>query len=368
MLVSPRQSRSLRRERLSWMKITSRTLTRLERGYSIALLPASPGEAPGFLAGSEGEDRLLFFDAPAFVPKVISQSPGGYISTSPLVHQGRRWVVATTMFKPGFNGAQASIRLYPLDGLECPASTHVADLPYTHRVALLRHQERTFLLASTLCAAKVDKEDWTQPGGIHLAEMPADPTRLWPMRQIVTGLNKNHGMDYAELGRNRRPGYLLSCMEGLFFMALPENPDGPWPVEKICGEENSDAFAFDWDGDGVPEIFGISPFHGHMLTMHKETAHGWERHRIHDDLSFGHIVWAGPLLGAPALLAGSRRERRELRLYRPASDGGIDPNYQLIAEGIGPSQLNVVALNDRRALLYVAAHGVDEVRIYELEI
>ena len=349
------------------MKITSRTLTRLERGYSIALLPAPAGQAPGLLAGSEGEDALLLLDAPNFSPKVISRSPGGYISICPLEHAGKRWVVAATMFKPGFNGTQSAIRLYPLDGPECPPSTLITDLPYTHRVTMLKHQGRQWLLASTLCAAKKDKDDWTQPGGIHLAEMPADPTQPWKRRLIVPGLNKNHGMDYAELGRARRPGYLLSCMEGLFFMPLPENPDGAWPVEKISGEENSDAFAFDWDGDGVPEVFSISPFHGHVLAMHKETAGGWERRLIHDDLSFGHIVWAGRLLGGPALLAGSRRDRRELRLYRPSRDGGIDPHYQLIAEGIGPSQLNVVALSDRRALLYTAAHGVDEVRIYELE-
>lgn len=349
------------------MKVTARTLTRLERGYSISLLPAARGQAPGFLAGSEGEDRLLLLDAPDFTPKVIARAPGGYISIAPLVCAGRRWVVAATMFKPGFNGAHAAIRLFPLDGVECPDSTLVAVLPYTHRVTMLTHQGRQFLLASTLCATKADKDDWTQPGGIHLAEVPVDPTRPWPMRQIVPGLNKNHGMDYAELGRKRRPGYLLSCMEGLFFMPLPDNPDGSWPVEKISGDENSDAFAFDWDNDGVPEVFGISPFHGHVLTMHKETAAGWQRHVIHEDLSFGHIVWAGRLLGGPALLAGSRRDRRELRLYRPTPIGGVDPNYAVIAEGIGPSQLSVVPLDDRRALLYVAAHGVDEVRIYELE-
>lgn len=349
------------------MKITWRTIARLERGYSIALLPASPGEAPDFLAGSEGEDQLMFFAAPDYVPKTISRTPGGYISTCALVHAGRHWVVAANMFKPGFNGAEASIRLYPLDGPECPPSTLVTELPYTHRITLLAHAGRRFLLASNLCAGKTEKEDWTQPGGVHMAEMPADPTRPWALRQIVHGLNKNHGMDYAELGRERRPGYLLSAMEGIFFMPLPADPDGAWPTEQISSEENSDACAFDWDGDGVPEVFSISPFHGHVLSVHRQTPDGWRRAVIHDDLSMGHIVWAGNLLGGPALLAGSRRSRRELRLYRPASAGGVDPNYQVLAEGIGPSQLQVVTLDARRALLYVAAHGVEEVRICELE-
>ncbi|HVT73677.1 MAG TPA: hypothetical protein VHD61_11100 [Lacunisphaera sp.] len=349
------------------MKISYRTLVKLERGYSIALLPAAAGEAPSFLAGSEGEDRLLFFEAPDFKPKTISRSPGGYISICPLLNGRQRHVLAANMFKPGFNGGEASIRLYPLDGPECPPSTLVALMPFTHRLTLAAHAGRRFLLVSTLCAGKAHKDDWTQPGGIHLADLPADPAQPWPIRQIVRGLNKNHGMDYAELGRDRRPGYLLSAMEGLFFMPFPADPAGEWPLETISREENSDAFAFDWDGDGVPEIFSISPFHGHRLALHKQAANGWSRTLIHDDLSLGHIVWAGNLLGAPALLAGSRRDRRELRLYRPDRRGGVDPRYQVLAEGIGPSQLNVVSLGNRRALLYVAAHGVDEVRLYELE-
>jgi hypothetical protein len=349
------------------MKISHRTLATLERGYSISLFQAPDGQAPSFLAGSEGEDRLLFFDAPGFQPKVVARNPGGYISICPFLHRGRRHVLATNMFKPGFNGQDASIRLYPLDGAECPPSSLVALLPFTHRITLAAHQGRQFLLASTLCAAKANKEDWAQPGGIHLAEVPTDPTQPWPMRQIVRGLNKNHGMDYAELGRERRPGYLLSAMEGLFFMPLPGKIEGEWPLETISTEENSDAFAFDWDGDGEPEVFSISPFHGHRLSLHQRTTAGWQRTLIHDDLSFGHIVWAGNLLGGPALLAGSRRDRRELRLYRPAADGGIARDYQLIAEGIGPTQISVVPMGRQRALLYVAAHGVDEVRLYELE-
>jgi hypothetical protein len=350
------------------MNISSRTLARLERGYSISLLCGNVGMPPGILAGSEGEDCLVFLDAPDFRVKVISRSPGGYISTCPLVHGGRRLALATTMFKPGFDGADAAIRLYPLDGSECPESTLVADLPYTHRITTLTIRGRRFLLASTLCAAKAFKDDWTQPGGIHLAEMPVDPAQPWRLRQIVPGLNKNHGMDYAELGRARRPGYLLSAMEGLFFMPVPEDPDGAWLVERISADEHSDACAFDWDGDGVPEIFSISPFHGHVLSMFRERAGGgWDRRVIHDDLSFGHVVWAGRLLGGPALLAGSRRGRRELRLYRPTPDGGVDPSYLVIDEGIGPAQLGVAALDERRALLCVSAHGVDEVRVYELE-
>lgn len=349
------------------MKITHRTVARLPRGYSITVIPGTERDGlPSFLAGSEGEAELLLFEPPDFTPVVIARAPGGYISAAPIVRGGRRYVVASTLFKPGFDAAESSLALYPIDQGECPPPRHIARVPYAHRVAALRHAGRDLVLVSTLCAAKSFKEDWTRPGGIHLIEVPGDLSNPWPVRQIVTGLNKNHGMDFAQLGRERRPGYLLSAMEGLFFMPLPDNPGGAWRTEQIFNGESSDAFAFDWDGDGEPEVFSISPFHGNTLTLHKRRDDAWRRTVIHEDLSLGHIVWAGALLGMPALLAGSRRERRELRLYRPSTSGGVDPSYELIDEGIGPTQIAVFPLGAERAVLYVAAHGMDEVRVYEL--
>lgn len=350
------------------MKISRRTLTKLERCYSIALLPGTErGRLSAFLCGSESDDSLLLFEPPGFQPRVIAKSPGGFISVWPLERDGRRYAIVSTLFKPGFDAARTVIRLYPLEAGECPPSTVIADLPYTHRVTVLPHGGRDYVLASTLCAAKANKEDWSQPGGIWLLEPPANISQPWPKRQIVPGLNKNHGLDFARLGRERRPGYFLSAMEGLFFLPIPSDATAAWPVELIDGQETSDAFAFDWDDDGEPEIFSISPFHGHVLAQHKKTISGWEKRVIHEDLAFGHIVWAGNFLGRPGLLAGSRRERRELRLYRRAADGSVDRNYALIDEGIGPSQISVVTHGADAATLYVAAHGVNEVRVYEIE-
>ena len=350
------------------VKITSHKLAPLPRGYSLAVVPGgAPGDLPGLLAGSEGDNELLYFMPPEFKPRAIARTPGGFISICALARDGRRHVVAATMFKPGFDGADAEIRLFPLDEGECPPSTKVASLPFTHRITMLRHLGSDFLLASTLCSGKSHKDDWTKPGGIHLAEVPPDPRQPWPLRQIVPGLSKNHGMDFAELSRTRRPGWLLSAMEGLFFLPRPADPRGPWAAESIERTETSDAFAFDWDGDGEPEGFSISPFHGHVLALHKKTPRGWHRSVIHEDLAMGHIVWAGPFLGRPGLLAGSRRERRELRLYRPAADGSVDRAYEIIDEGIGPSQMAVVPRGDRAVVLYVAAHGVNEVRRYDIE-
>jgi hypothetical protein len=349
------------------LKVNTSTLGRLPRGYSITVLPGGAGSLPDFVAGSEGDDALVLFRAPDFRPTVLAREPGGYISTCPLVREGRRLLVAATQFKPGFDAAEARIRVYPIDADAGAAPSLVARLPYTHRVASFSRAGRDYVLASTLCAAKAFKEDWTQPGGIFLAEVPGGIAGPWTFRSIVTGLNKNHGMDPVRLGRASREGYLLSAREGLCFLPVPADPAGGWETERIADGEYSDACAFDWAGDGEPQIFSISPFHGHVLSRHWKTAAGWQREIIHDDLALGHVVWAGELLGGPALLAGSRRENRELRLYRASGDGGVDRNYTVIARDIGPSQLAVIPQGPRAATLYVAAHARDEIQLIELE-
>lgn len=381
------------------MNIQKHALAKLRSVYSITIVPGTEvGGIPSFLAGSEGNSELLYFESPGFKPRVIAREPGGYISLVPMEHGGRHHVIASTQFKPGFNAASSDIRIYPLDRGEMPAGAIVADLPYAHRLVLLQRNGKKYLLGSTLCAAKADEDDWSQPGGVLAAEVPADfsierhnrpgggPAR-WPMRHVFSGMNKNHGFDFAVLGSgaNAREGYLVSAKEGLFFLQIPANAGadgaagmmGAWQAERISRFECSDAFAYDWDGDGEAEIFSISPFHGNVLAMHKRRAPhatrfpvdgdaAWLRSVIHSDLAFGHVVWAGNFLARPGLLAGSRDGRRELRLYRAAADGGVDLKYSIIDEGIGPSQMEVVECSPGRMVLYVAAHGVDEVRVYEV--
>ncbi|MCC5807341.1 MAG: hypothetical protein JJU00_13535 [Opitutales bacterium] len=350
------------------MKIRYQKVAEMERGYSIALVPgADAGGESAFVAGSEGKDALVYFEPPDYKPRVIAREPGGFISLAPLVWKGRRYVVASTRFYPFFEAAGSVIRLYPLDEGECPSGSEVAVLPYAHRIGVHEAAGRAWLLASTLCGGKADKDDWSQPGGIHLLEVPEDPAGPWPGRQIVSGLNKNHGMDPAVLGPERERGWLLSAQEGLLFMPVPGDPDGPWRTRVIDRREHSDAFAFDWVGPGETEVFSISPFHGNVLARHCCNGNGWEREIIDDDLAMGHIVWAGNLLGEPGLLAGSRREGKELRLYRPDANAPHGLRCTTLEEGIGPSQMIVVTPGDDRAILYMAAHGVNEIRVYHLE-
>lgn len=307
----------------------------------------------------------MYFEPPDYRPQVIAREPGGFISVAPLFWGGRRYVIASTRFYPFFEAGESTLMVYPLDEGELPGGIEIGRQPFAHRIAVHVAGDRAWLLVSTLCAGKADKDDWTQPGGIHLYKVPEKLGTPWTERRILQGLNKNHGMDYAELGPNRERGYLLSAMEGLLFMHIPEDPDKAWPVSVIDRLEHSDAFAAEWNGGGDPEIFSISPFHGNVLARHRPNGDGtWKREVIDEDLAMGHVVWAGDFLGGPALLAGSRRERKELRLYREGKGGNGALEYVTLEEGIGPSQMIVQPQGDDRAVIYMAAHGINEVRVY----
>ena len=80
----------------------------------------------------------------------------------------------------------------------------------------------------------------------------------------------------------------------------------------------------------------------------------------------GHVCWAGQLLGKPALLIGERDGQKELRLYRKSGPQGAEFTYHVIDRGIGPTQIAVVNRAPGSAALIVAAHRLNEVRIYDL--
>ena len=351
------------------MKITKRTLANIERVYSISVVPNSNLDGwPAFLAGSEADGPLLYFEPPQYEPIVIADNPGGFISLWAFEQNGSNYVVAATDFKPGFKAENCRIIVYPLDPDQRGRSFEVGSLPYPHRVAVLDLDGKKCFLGSTLCSAKAFKYDWTQPGGIHLALIPDQLETQYKFKQIVTGLNKNHGMDFAQLNKSDRSGFLLSAMEGLFFMKTPERLDADWELETIAQGEHSDAFAYDWDQTALPQIFSISPFHGNTVTIYRPDQTGWNPTIITDDISFGHVLWAGEILGQPGLLIAGRDGDKELRLYRKSGPDGKDFSYEIIDEGIGPTQIAVIDRSKDSAGLIVAAHGANEVRVYNLTL
>ena len=349
------------------MDVQTEVLAELERVYSICAVPGSGrGGVPAFVAGSEGERELLLFRPPDFRATTLAREPGGFMSLYPLVVDGTSYVLASIGFYAGFRGEQSRLLLYPLEAGKLPEPVVVGPMPFTHRVAVCAVGGETCILASTLCAGKECREDWTQPGGIHMAVVPADVGAPWSFKQVVHGLNKNHGMDFARLPGASAGGYLLSALEGLFYMRVPAAPSDEWELETIAEGEYSDGYAFDWEGRGDPVVFSLSPLHGNRLSIHRRDGAGWAAEIIDDDIEFGHILWAGRVLGRPGLIAGGRRGQRELRLYRSAGSEARDFSWELIDTDVGAAQMAVIDHGPEAATLIVSAHGRAEVRLYRL--
>ncbi|MHC4665563.1 MAG: hypothetical protein ACYS9T_06340, partial [Planctomycetota bacterium] len=97
------------------MKVTKRTVANLERVYSVAAVPGlKVGGWPAFLAGSEGDGPLLYFEPPQYEAIEIANEPGGFISLWAFEQGASNYVVAATDFKPGFKAENCRIIVYPL--------------------------------------------------------------------------------------------------------------------------------------------------------------------------------------------------------------------------------------------------------------
>ena len=126
------------------VKSSCRTVTKLERGYGIAVLPGS-------------------------VSHGLPSCRGDYVQAG--VQRGR-------FGDPALSGRCRRMPRFEPGGA---AALHA----WSDDVTLRWPRFRARLGA---CAAKSHKDDWSQPGGIHPAKAPADLAQTWSIRQIVSGL------------------------------------------------------------------------------------------------------------------------------------------------------------------------------------
>lgn len=343
------------------MQVSKKVLIELPMAYSLAVFRAANDEPWQYFAGSEGDGPLLHWACRRCEPVVLAEGPGGFISLVPWPTEQGLWLITSQSFKPGFQAEDCRLAAYAVETADPPRD--LGPMPFAHRIDLIQLHGQRVLLASTLCSGKATREDWSQPGGVFAAVIEEKGQGPLEWRPLAEGLRANHGMDRAHLGGTLGDGYLLSCREGLFHLALPPAADAPWPLEQLAEGEHSDAFAFDAEGRGTADIFAIRPFHGNVLCCCRFDGTDWRQHTIAEDLSFGHVVWAGEILGQPGLIAGARRGEADLRLYRFT---GAKYTCETIDTGIGAAQLRVYESTPERARLLVSARETDEVLLYEL--
>nr|WP_325212793.1 hypothetical protein [uncultured Oscillibacter sp.] len=328
--------------------------------YAVSL--AEAGGRPCCIAASEERDgETLLVDCETEEVFPLPGSPGGVMAFVPAA--GESAVLSIESFFPVFDSAGARIVKTVLHRREGGISAErqiLTQAPYVHRIALLQEEDGAYLAAGILCRRKARSDDWSMPGSMQIAPYRPDADQL-TLETVYDGVFKHHAMQVRKNAAGHDDLY-FGGTEGCFRTTRLK---GSWVTERILDVPTSDIALLDLDGDGREELAVIEGFHGDSAAVFKEDGGGYRR-ALDLPAAFGHVLWAGTLLGAPALIVGCRAGRKELTLYRlrPGRGGSIEIAEQTqLDQGGAPAQIFV---QEDRNMILATNHDTGELVKYSL--
>ncbi len=307
------------------------------------------GGEPYYLAASEipgGKVAAVHCDTNEV--HYIEGGRGGVMGIMPSVKEN--CLLSIEEFYPGFDAPHSKIveiRLEMTDGKWKTASRkELAEVPYLHRLGVLKEKDGYFLAAGRLCTRKDYVQDWDHPGFLEMLSFDAD--QVTGRETLTEGIVKHHAM----LVEKRPEGDIVyyGGDQGLF-RSVREN--GRWMTDRLLDVPTSEIVFEDLDGDGVRELAIVEQFHGGCLTIFKDRGNGYER-VFEYPLTLGHALWGGMLAGSVSLVSGSRDGTGELtvRRFGTDADGNMQLKDELVADtGIGPAQICIRDLGDKAEIL-----------------
>jgi len=328
--------------------------------YAVSLIEADGRRY--YAASSENRAGKAFLvDCETEEAFPLPDGPGGVMTF--VKAAGESAMFSIEEFFPVFDSASAKIvktELHRSGDRIIAAKRVLAEAPYVHRIAQLREADGTYLAAGILCAHKERSDDWSAPGSLKIGRYQPDMERL-SLDTVYEGVYKHHAM---QVKRNAA-GYddlYFGGTEGCFRVTRQR---GGWVTEKLLDVPTSDIVVFDLDGDGREELAIIEGFHGDNAAVFKEENGGYRR-VLDLPASFGHVLWGGTLLGAPALIVGSRSEEKALILYRLRS--GADNRMEAVRrtvldQGQAPAQIWV---QEETGTIVTTNHDAGELARYSL--
>jgi hypothetical protein len=337
------------------VKFTKKHLCDLPSCYAVSQTELN-GQTQILLA-PDAEGPCYSFDSLTFAQQTVWEAPGGTMSMVPLADKNGDFL-GVKRFYPGFLAQNAEIVYASFQDGRWQVKT-LFKLPYVHRFDILERTGIRYIVCCTLCTSKQFEEDWSSPGRIYAAELPSDINQPIELAQIAEGMTKNHG--YWHLAKDRYGAGLTSCQEGVFEVLPPEIQGGDWTVNKILNCPVSDLAACDIDGDGVPELATIEPFHGSNFKVYHKIKEGYSViYGYPENLPFCHAVWGGELRSKPVFIGGCRSGNRDLFVLR--WEGGRIVT-ETIDTGCGPANVMVIPGRERD-LLVAANREVGEGAVY----
>ena len=307
-------------------------------------------------AASEDRDgRMFLIDAET---KMVSEIEGGRGGVMAVVDgEDGKSVLCIEEFYPVFDSATAKVIRIELektaDGYRCGSRQIVAEVPYVHRIALLKEADGWFLAAGKLCRHKEQPDDWSTSGTMEIGWY--DGGAVDSFECVCDGLWKHHAM-YVKKNADGYDDLYYGGTAGAF-KTVRQN--GAWVTRQLLDAAVSDIVMEDLDGDGTDEIAIIEEFHGDKAVVFKDYGNGYER-TLELPLNFGHVLWGGSFLGKPGLITGSRGGEKQLICYRFADDqrGRLYVTEETVMDaGEAPAQITVSGTAEDTAVV-AANHGM----------
>lgn len=317
-----------------------------------------------YAAASENHEGKVFIVDPA--TKAATEIHGGLGGVMAIVDvKGENAVLFIEEFYPVFDSASAKVVKVNLEkeGMLYKVVNRqtLAEIPYVHRISLLKEEDGIYLAAGKLCKSKSNQDDWSTSGTMEIGKYEAGKKNI-EMKQIYDGVFKHHAMFIAK----NKEGYddlYFGGTEGVFAATCEEDV---WKVKKLLNIPTSDIVYLDLDEDGTEELAVIEGFHGNKAVIYKDLGKGMER-MIEIPLDFGHVLWGGTFLGKPALITGNRSGDKCLNQYYFTCDvlgKTIIASKETIDEGQAPAQIFVEEFKEN-AVVVAANHGTAQMTKYE---
>ena len=302
------------------MQFEKKFLTELNRCYATGQIEYN-GERLALLA-TEGEGACFAYAAPDYdQQRIVWSAPGGTMSFVPLSGTNGEFLSNQKFFRM-FQWEEATIVWVRPQADGTFAVKELFTLPYIHRFDVLTAADGSqYFIGCTLATKKETKEDWSSPGKIYVAELPADLNQPIHLTVLKDGLTQNHG--YSRVTWNGHEASMVGAREGAFIVTPPAAAGQDWTIEQIMDWPVSDLAAIDLDGDGELEIATIEAFHGQYYRIYKLKGGHYERIYEHPEASeFYHVVVSATLRGRPAFIGGCRRGKMQLFCVTAADSAG----------------------------------------------
>lgn len=230
---------------------------------------------------------------------------------------------------------------------------HCFDMPFLHKIATAESGGVRYLLCATLCEKKAFKEDWSHPGAVWVAEIPADPTAGgWAFRRLLYPMTKNHG--FCRAVSEGRETFYFSASEGTFAVRAPLTPASDWDVTRVRGGEIGDLTVFE------DRIAAVDGFHGDRFSLYRRSGE-----RVFSvPLSWGHTAWLGRVGDTRVAVAGELEGEKRILFFADSGDGFV-PIYQ--EANVGPFSVCPRRIDDKTWEFLCPARAVGRPVIYRLE-